>query len=392
MQKALYDVTMDLRDEYTALVNRVVGQQLHSKLLAKLESVEEPGVLILDFSVVTSIHISFLDEFLIPALQYIREGKFGDRYILGANVDRRNLTIDDLSPLLAAYRLLFLMFDKQGEPIILGSDDPLLGKAFAFVQRTEKETAQQLAVQMTISEDASRLLLEQLADSRLIRRGRVTESGPDYYDALIPASSSARYIQHSIQDQIIERLDRLGAIERTAHYQLPSGAHAAEFVHLSRLFEDARFIARCVKSLGDLVRDIDLDVIITTRTPSTVVLAHFLGEYLDCRVVPTVIDPVGSRLTPVSGLTLGENEGVLVLVDVVSTGWIAAQLINCVRLQGAIPRAVAAFLDASGKGLSFSPLPFFALASLTLKVFAPTACPLCASKIPWLPMNLLPRA
>ncbi|HEV2349422.1 MAG TPA: hypothetical protein VG028_06200 [Terriglobia bacterium] len=393
MTATLYDMTMDLKDEYTSLVSRVLGEQLQVTLYSKLSACpSDDGVLLLDFSVVTSVHESFVDEFLVPVLKSLERGEAGDKYIVGVNVDQERLNLKGIDDLMQRNNLLFLTFLKDGGTLLLGSPNRQSIEAIEFVHKSEKETAAHLAVQLNVAESEAQSILSFLGKHRVIRERHAQDVGLDFFQALLDSSERTRLLKHSFQEELLERIDRQRAIERNAHYQLPSGYHAEEFLHLSRVLDDARFSARIAVFLADAFKNDEIDVILTVKTPNNLVLAQGIGDYLDAKVVPAILDQVEARLVPASNIRLKQGDRALILVDVIGTGWVVNLLLALASNGGANVEGIAAVVDLSEAKVGFTLTKTVTAASLTLKMYSPGECPLCAQKIPWIPARILPRA
>ena len=386
----LYDVTMNLKDEYTSLVSRRLGEEQQATLEKELRNIEETGVLVLDFSVVTSIDKSFFDEFLVPVLHSLGAGKYSDRNIIGVNLDPEKLDLVGLGELLKSHDVLFLTFTRAGEAILLGSPAAEYSRALQYVQTTEKETPAQLSVQLGIDETTAGGLLQRLADGRVVRRRR-TESGIEYFDPILSSAEYSHHVLSSIEDEIKLRIDQLRAVDSPSHYQLPSGFHATEFLHFSRVLEDARFANKIATFLGESFKDSAVETIVTTKSPNNMVLAQFLGDYLDAKVITTVQDRTSIELVPTSGSRIDPHQPVLILVDVVATGWIVNLLIDLVSKAGASLEGVAAVVDVSGGRANFNSKHTVKLATLNLKIYPQPECPLCKQGIPVIPARVLPR-
>ena len=76
------------------------------------------------------------------------------------------------------------------------------------------------------------------------------------------------------------------------------------------------------------------------------------------------------------GFTLTPGERVLVVEDVVTTGGSTRETIEVAQGRGAEIVGAAAIIDRSG-GNPGLPVPFHALATVSLPTYQPDACPLC---------------
>jgi len=391
MTTMLYDITMDLKDEYTSLVSRRLGEKLQAKLYSKLTGLPDDGVLLLDFSVVTSVHESFIDEFLVPVLRSLERGEQGERFVVGVNADMEKLDLKSIDNLMRSNNLMFSVFLKNGSIFPLGSPNRRYIEALEFVHKSEKETAAHLAVQMNITEPKAQAILNFLARRRVIRKKCAQDTGLEFFQALIDATAYSQLLKRSIQAELLERIEKQRAIERNAHYQLPSGVHAEEFLHLSHVLDDARFSARIALFLAEAFKDHDIDIILTTKTPNNLVIAQAIGDYLDAKVVPAVLDQVKACLVPTSNIRFKREQKALVFLDVIATGWVLNLLLTLASNSGISVEGIAMVVDLAEGRASFSLTKTVTVASLKLSMYPPGECPLCNRGIPSVPAQILPR-
>src|SRR5207253_709245 len=86
------------------------------------------------------------------------------------------------------------------------------------------------------------------------------------------------------------------------------------------------------------------------------------------------------------GFTLGADDRVLVVEDVVTTGGSTRETIQVAQAAGAHVVGAAAIVDRGGHmaatGTSSLSVPFHALFEITLPTYQPDNCPLCAQGLP----------
>jgi len=387
----VFDITMELKDEYTALVNRQIGKQLQHILTEKVHATSEGGVLLLDFTVVTSIHQSFLAEFLIPVLQQLMAGLLGNRSILGIGADQRHLSLQSLDDLLQASGQMFVLYDKSGGIHLLGATDGKERTAFDLVRQTRNETADQLALQMLTSPTCARALLDKLAEHRVVLKGRNAERQVDFFDPVLPPSVENGILHRPIGAEIRQRIEKTDAVEDGVHYVLPSGRHVGRLLHLSRVLADARFTRRIGVAIGEQFSDIELDAVLAIRTANNLVLAHAVADYLDVSVVSAVHDTTIGRFVAVPENGIKPQMCVLVIVDVIATGWTVKMLTELAECSEASVEGVAIVVDTSGRRPAFGGIRTVALTEYAIDLFSPEACPLCKQRVPSLRAPIVPR-
>ena len=89
----------------------------------------------------------------------------------------------------------------------------------------------------------------------------------------------------------------------------------------------------------------------------------------------------GTTLMLRRGFTISPGDRVLVVEDVFTTGKSTRETMDVAREAGAEVVGAAAIVDRSGGTIDFG-VPSFALVRLSVPVYEPETCPLCAQGIP----------
>ncbi len=90
----------------------------------------------------------------------------------------------------------------------------------------------------------------------------------------------------------------------------------------------------------------------------------------------------GTTLTLRRGFTIAPGDRVLVVEDVFTTGKSTRETMDVAREAGADVAGAAAIVDRSGGTIDFG-VPSFALVRLSVPVYEPDTCPLCAQGFQW---------
>lgn len=81
------------------------------------------------------------------------------------------------------------------------------------------------------------------------------------------------------------------------------------------------------------------------------------------------------------GFTIEDDENVLVVEDVITTGGSVNEVIQLVRERGGNVRGVGVFVDRSGGRIHFG-VKTEALLSMEIQSYEPEECPLCKEGVP----------
>ncbi|NIO38583.1 hypothetical protein GTO27_12935 [Candidatus Bathyarchaeota archaeon] len=391
-----YDITMDLRDDYTSLVTRSKGRELTRIFLERLEKAKEGDTLILDFELVTNIDFSFLDAFLLPVLRRHQNGKLGNRYLVGLNLDQTMLNKlvrkDGLCDKLKQENLIFAVCTKGGDPYWLGSTDKRATQIMNYLWNVTKASFDRIALQFDIPNTECSQILRYLVGHRVLRVAKTKVQKALYYHPIIE-KALWRKLTRPISEEIHEMIENLEAIEVGCHYEMPSGQHAEEFLHLSKVLGSSRFMSKIARKIVDVFGK-NIDVVLTTGIPTNIVVAQKIADLSggDTQSVFANLSERGDHLTLKEGFNI-TGKKVLILVDVLGSGTVTSLLIRLAKEKHAIIRGTCCIVDTSGGITNFPSFKMLKLSWLEkpLRTFNSRECPLCKKGVPIKTARILPR-
>jgi orotate phosphoribosyltransferase len=176
---------------------------------------------------------------------------------------------------------------------------------------------------------------------------------------------------------IIGILQEHGAI-LNGHFQLPSGFHTQTYIQTSIVLQYPTVARNIAKEMADKFNQ-EIDVVISPN-PAVIGLGQEIARIKNARSIFT--ERVEGVMVLKRNFKINENEKVLIVDDVFSTGKICSQAISLVRNYKAKVIGVAAIIDRSTGELPFLNIPVRALASYPLELFTPDNCPFCKKQIP----------
>jgi orotate phosphoribosyltransferase len=132
------------------------------------------------------------------------------------------------------------------------------------------------------------------------------------------------------------------------------------------------------EALGTVLREFNATVVLSPALGG-IVIGHEVARALGVRAI--FAERQEGRLTLRRGFTLGADDRVIVIEDVVTTGLSTRETIEVARGAGASVVAAGAIVDRSGEKADLG-VPFHALLRISLPTYDPAACPLCARGIP----------
>ena len=174
-------------------------------------------------------------------------------------------------------------------------------------------------------------------------------------------------------EQLLDLYRRSGAL-LDGHFRLSSGLHSAGYLQCALVLQHpahaealGREIARGTEALRPTV--------VLSPALGGVVIGHEVARALGVRAL--FAERQDGVLTLRRGFVLADNDRVLVVEDVLTTGKSTRETIQVAVAAGGQVVGAASIVDRSGGKVSFD-VPFHALVAVDLPTYEPDACPLCA--------------
>lgn len=161
------------------------------------------------------------------------------------------------------------------------------------------------------------------------------------------------------------------------HFRLSSGLHSPGYLQCALVLQHPAHAAALGRVLADRARA-SAPTAVLSPALGGVIIGHEVARALGVRAL--FAERQDASLVLRRGFTLGPADRVLVVEDVVTTGKSTRETIEVARAAGATVVGAAAIVDRGGA--SDLGVPAWTLASVTLPVHEPAACPQCAKGIP----------
>jgi orotate phosphoribosyltransferase len=181
----------------------------------------------------------------------------------------------------------------------------------------------------------------------------------------------------AVAEGILDRFRRAGALLE-GHFRLTSGLHSPGYLQSALVLQHPLEAAACGEAIANRVRDLQPTVVLSPALGG-IVIGQEVGRALGVRAI--FAERQDGALTLRRGFTLTQDERVLVVEDVVTTGGSTRETIEVARSAGAGVVAAASIVDRSG-GTQDLGVPFHPLVTLSLPTYRPEECPLCAAGLP----------
>lgn len=164
----------------------------------------------------------------------------------------------------------------------------------------------------------------------------------------------------------------------SGHFLLSSGLHSDAYLEKFRIFERPFLHSRLIEELLSRFADKKIETILSPALGG-VIMAAEAARQLKIRAV--FAEKEGGKLTLRRGFTLAKGEKVLILDDIITTGGSVKETLEIARAAEVEIAGIGVLADRSGGKVDFG-MPHIALMNLSLPVYQPDSCPICAQGIP----------
>jgi orotate phosphoribosyltransferase len=178
------------------------------------------------------------------------------------------------------------------------------------------------------------------------------------------------------RDELLDLFRRSGALLE-GHFRLSSGLHSPGYLQCALVLQHPDSAGALGRALADRTRLLRPTVVLSPALGG-VVIGQEVGRALGVRAI--FAERQDGALTLRRGFSLGAQDRVLVIEDVLTTGGSTRETMQVARAAGAQVVGAASIVDRSGGTASFD-VPFSALFDIALPTYEPDRCPLCADGV-----------
>jgi len=178
-------------------------------------------------------------------------------------------------------------------------------------------------------------------------------------------------------EDILDLFRRVGALLE-GHFRLTSGLHSPGYLQCALVLQHPQHAEALGRAIAGRTRDLRATVVLSPALGG-VVIGHEVGRALGIRAI--FAERQDGELTLRRGFMLGENDRVLVVEDVLTTGGSTRETMQVATAAGGRTVGVASIVDRSGGRAAFD-VPYAALLKIDLQTHEPDRCPLCAQGLP----------
>jgi orotate phosphoribosyltransferase len=179
------------------------------------------------------------------------------------------------------------------------------------------------------------------------------------------------------RDELLDLFRRSGALLE-GHFRLTSGLHSSGYLQCALVLQHPPHAEALGRAIADRTRSLRPTAVLSPALGG-VVIGHEVGRALGVRAL--FAERQDGELTLRRGFVIAENDRVLVVEDVLTTGGSTRETMQVARASGGQVVGAASIVNRSGGRAAFD-VPFASLLDVDLPTYEPNDCPLCAQGLP----------
>jgi len=174
-------------------------------------------------------------------------------------------------------------------------------------------------------------------------------------------------------EDILEHFKQTDAL-LDGHFILSSGLHSSVYLQCALALQYPVDAAKFGRAIAERFTDSNIE---TVASPAIggLIIGYSVAQALNARFIWT--ERESGAMTLRRGFSVKENEKILVVEDVITTGGSTRECIEILEKHGAKPVGAASVIDRSN-GAANVGVRRVALASLEVSSYKPEDCPMCA--------------
>ena len=179
------------------------------------------------------------------------------------------------------------------------------------------------------------------------------------------------------RDELLDVFRRSGALLE-GHFRLTSGLHSSGYLQCALVLQHPAHAEALGRAIADRTQRLRPTAVLSPALGG-VVIGHEVGRALGVRAL--FAERQDGELTLRRGFVIAENDRVVVVEDVLTTGGSTRETMQVARASGGQVVGAASIVNRSGGRAEFD-VPFASLLDIDLPTYEPDKCPLCAQGLP----------
>ncbi len=179
------------------------------------------------------------------------------------------------------------------------------------------------------------------------------------------------------KDEVLEIFKKADAYLE-GHFVLTSGYHSPNYFQKNKVFQYPEFTEKLAKSIADDFKDENISVVCSPAV-GAIILGYETARQLGVRFV--FLERENGVFNLRRGFELKENENVLIVEDIITTGGSVHEVIDCLKKYAVKIFGLGCVIDRSEGNAKFD-IPMKALATVDVGKFKSDEVPDWLEKIP----------
>ncbi|MDR1244022.1 MAG: orotate phosphoribosyltransferase [Endomicrobium sp.] len=178
-----------------------------------------------------------------------------------------------------------------------------------------------------------------------------------------------------MQQEELETLFKKNNALLTGHFKLSSGLHSDTYFQSALILQYPKKVEILSQELAKKLKEsgIEVDVVVSPAMGG-IIIGQEMARVLRVRAIFT--ERVDGTVLLRRGFSVKENEKILIVEDVITTGLSTKEVISSLKSSDAKIVAVGSLVDRSAGKVDFG-VPKFSLLSLEIKSYKEEECPMC---------------
>ena len=174
------------------------------------------------------------------------------------------------------------------------------------------------------------------------------------------------------KDEITELFSEIGVLKK-GHFRLSSGLHSDTYLQCAILQQYPDKNERICSVLAEQVKELRPTLVVGAAVGG-IISCYELAKQLNCRCI--FAERVNGSLTFRRNFRVKDNDRIVVIEDVITTGKTTKELIELIGKDGQKPLAICSIVNRNKDKATFSH-PVFSVLDVDAHVWSPDECPLC---------------
>ena len=182
-------------------------------------------------------------------------------------------------------------------------------------------------------------------------------------------------------NEILKIYKKEGALQE-GHFILSSGKHSSVYLQSAIVLSIPKYLNKiALEMVLNIRKMIDIDKVNLVVSPAMggVIIGSKIGEILNKKSI--FLERVNSKFTLRRGFKIVENDKILLIEDVLTTGKSSYESIECIKSFGAEVICLASIIDRSEESFKLE-CPYISLAKINAPIFSNDDVPLNLRGIP----------